>query len=142
MSRQVTFEQRVEFGDCDPVGIVWFPNYFRWLDAASRHFFISCGVPPWRTTLAERGIVGTPLVSSNANFSSPVSYDDVLLIETEVREWGKKSFVQHHRVLRLSNSGEAPQLVMQADETRVFAGYQEGRLRAIPIPEDYLALCS
>nr|ART90319.1 4-hydroxybenzoyl-CoA thioesterase family active site [uncultured bacterium] len=142
MPRQIVFEQRVEFGDCDPVGIVWFPNFFRWLDAASRNFFISCGVPPWRVTHAERGIVGTPLVSTSANFSAPASYDDLLIIETEVREWGTKSFVQHHRVLRLSNSAEAPQLVMEAAETRVFAAYHEGRLRAIPIPSDYLALCS
>jgi 4-hydroxybenzoyl-CoA thioesterase len=141
MARQIVFEQRVEFGDCDPVGIVWFPNFFRWFDAASRNFFISCGVPPWRVTLAERGIVGTPLVGVSANFSSPASYDDVLSIETEVREWGRKTFVQHHRVVRFSDSGEAPQLIMEANETRVFATYQDGRLRAIPVPPDYLALC-
>ena len=28
----------VEFGDCDPAGIVYFPNFHRWMDASSRHW--------------------------------------------------------------------------------------------------------
>ena len=27
-----TYSLRVEFGDCDPAQIVWFPNFFRWVD--------------------------------------------------------------------------------------------------------------
>ena len=43
--KEVVYTVRVEFGDCDPARIVWFPNFFRWIDAASRHFFVECGVP-------------------------------------------------------------------------------------------------
>ena len=35
----------VEFGDCDPAGIVFFPNFLRWIDSSSRHYFVECGVP-------------------------------------------------------------------------------------------------
>ena len=28
----------VEFGDCDPAQIVFYPNFLRWMDAASLHF--------------------------------------------------------------------------------------------------------
>ena len=45
--KEIVYTVRVEFGDCDPARIVWFPNFFRWIDAASRHFFVQCGVPPW-----------------------------------------------------------------------------------------------
>ena len=38
----------MQFGDCDPAGIVFFPNFSRWMDAASLTFFMQCGVPPWR----------------------------------------------------------------------------------------------
>ena len=38
----------VEFGDCDPAQIVYFPNFFRWFDAATFHFFRECGLPSWR----------------------------------------------------------------------------------------------
>ena len=34
-SRQV----EIEFGDCDPAGIVYYPNYFRMFDAATAHLF-------------------------------------------------------------------------------------------------------
>jgi acyl-CoA thioesterase FadM len=46
--KEVIHTIKVEFGDCDPAGIVWFPNFFRWIDASSRHFFLECGVPRWR----------------------------------------------------------------------------------------------
>lgn len=141
MNKEVIYTQKIEFGDCDPVGIVWFPNYYRWLDAASRNFFISCGVPSWRDTLQERGIIGTPMVKCDTVFVSPASYEDTLVISTYVSKWGRTSFVQHHRVFRRT-PGNEDVLVVEAHETRVFASYQEGTLRAVPIPQDYKALCS
>ena len=90
--KSFTYTMRVEFGDCDPAGIVWFPNFFRWIDAASRHFFVQCGLPPWRELEAERGILGTPLVDTRARFVRTASYGDVLDIETHVGEWRDKSF--------------------------------------------------
>jgi hypothetical protein len=33
----------VEFGDCDPAKIMFYPNFFRWLVAASLHFcMVAC----------------------------------------------------------------------------------------------------
>ena len=66
MSKEIIYTQRVEFGDCDPARIVWFPNFFRWIDAASRHFFVECGVPPWHETEKTLGVIGTPLVDTHA----------------------------------------------------------------------------
>ena len=28
----------VSFGDCDPAGIVFYPNFFRWFDRCFHHF--------------------------------------------------------------------------------------------------------
>ena len=47
MSKMTTMNVEIRFGDCDPAGIVFFPRYHRWMDAASLHFFMECGVPPW-----------------------------------------------------------------------------------------------
>ena len=55
--KEIIYNVRVEFGDCDPARIVWFPNFFRWIDAASRHFFVECGVPPWHETEQTLGII-------------------------------------------------------------------------------------
>src|SRR5216110_1246606 len=114
MAKETVYPVRVEFGDCDPAGIVWFPNFFRWIDAASRHFFIGCGVPPWREAVQALGVIGTPLVDTRANFVSAASYGDALRIHTSVPEWRRKSFVQRHRVMR------GDDLIMECDEVRVF----------------------
>lgn len=142
-ARTVTYAVRVEFGDCDPARIVWFPNFFRWIDAASRHFFVECGVPPWHETEQALGVIGTPLVDTHAKFIKTASYGDLLQIHTRVAEWRGKSFVQHHRVTRADGlAPEGQTLVMECDEVRIFAARREdGGIRALPIPPEIRALC-
>ncbi len=144
MSKEIIYTQKVEFGDCDPARIVWFPNFFRWIDAASRHFFIACGVPPWHETERTLGIIGTPLVDTHAKFIKTASYGDVLQIHTSVAEWRGKSFVQHYRVTREKTAGDAgvADVIMECDEVRIFAARRDdGSIRALPIPDDIRALC-
>jgi 4-hydroxybenzoyl-CoA thioesterase len=139
MSKQVSYSVRVEFGDCDPAGIVWFPNFFRWIDAASRHFFVSCGVPPWHETEKTLGVFGTPLVDTHSQFIKTASYDDLLEVQTRVTEWRDKSFVQTYRILR----GE--ELIMECTEVRIFAARRtdgQNGIRAVPIPESIRAACA
>ena len=139
MARETIFTQRVEFGDCDPARIVWFPNFFRWIDSASRHFFIECGVPQWNEMEQTMGLIGTPLVDTHAKFIKTASYGDVLQIHTTIPEWRTKSFVQRHRVMR------GDELIMKCDEVRIFASALENKapgIRAMAIPELVRVLCS
>jgi 4-hydroxybenzoyl-CoA thioesterase len=141
--RSNTYQVHVEFGDCDPARIVWFPNFFRWIDAASRHFFTSCGIPLWHELEKTRGIIGTPLVDTHARFVKTASNDDLLEIHTSIVEWRDKSFVQRHRILRTNAQGEQ-ELIMECDEVRIFATRRESSatgIRALPIPADIRALC-
>lgn len=134
--RTVTYVQRVEFGHCDPARIVWFPNFFRWIDAASRHFFIQCGVPRWEETEAASGLIGTPVVDTHSRFVKTATYGDELRIAVSIPEWRGKSFVQAYRVTR----GE--DLIMECQEVRIFAGRRpDGSIYALPIPQDIRALC-
>ena len=138
MARTTTHRVDVQFGDCDPAGIVFFPNFSRWMDAASLAFFMQCGVPPWRELVRTRGIIGTPLLEINTKFLKAATYGETLVIETSVEEWRHKAFVQHHRVTR----GE--DVICEGREVRAFVirdAAEGGRLRAIPIPEDIRALC-
>jgi len=137
MNKTVVYHVRVEFGDCDPARIVWFPNFFRWIDAASRHFFLACGVPPWHEKEQSIGLIGTPLVDTQASFVRTASYGDALQIHVCISEWRNKSFVQRYRVMR----GEEE--IMHCHEVRIFAAAKEGGgIRALPIPEDIRARCS
>ena len=136
MSKTIVYTTRVEFGDCDPAGIVWFPNFFRWIDAASRHFFVECGVPRWEETAKTIGVIGTPLVDTHTRFVSSASYGDKLQFAVTVREWRSKSFVQAYRVTR----GE--DLILECEEVRIFGGRRDdGSLCALPVPSEIRRMC-
>jgi len=129
----------VHFGDCDPAGIVFFPNFSRWMDAASLKFFMDCGLPPWRELVKTRGIVGTPLLEINTKFIKAVTYGETITIATWIEEWRDKVFVQMHRVTR------GDDLICEGREVRAFVRRDPDnpdRLRAIPVPDDIKALCS
>ncbi len=155
MSKIITHSVNVEFGDCDPAAIVWFPNFFRWIDAASRHFFVACGVPPWQETARTLGVIGTPLVATKSRFIKTASYGDVLDIAVTITEWRNASFVQTYRITRANASGE-PDLIMECEEVRIFAAKRGGAgndagdppgadgkpgIRAVPAPLAIRSLC-
>lgn len=142
--RTTRFSVRVQFGDCDPAGIVFFPNFSRWMDAASLDFFRQCGVPPWRELERSRGIVGTPLLEINTKFLRAATYGETLEIETAVEEWRAKVFVQRHRVSRARTDGDGPDLICEGREVRTFVVRDPddpARLRSMPVPADIRALC-
>jgi 4-hydroxybenzoyl-CoA thioesterase len=143
MSKTVIYTVHVEFGDCDPASIVWFPNFFRWIDAASRNFFTQCGVPRWEETTRTMGVIGTPLVDTHSRFLQTASYGDTLQIHVTVKEWRDKSFVQTYRITRDDAHGQ-PALIMECEEVRIFAARREdgkNSIRAVAIPASIRVLC-
>jgi hypothetical protein len=52
----------VEFGDCDPAGIVYNPQYLRWFDACTSALFANAGVP-YKDIFKAHGGIGIPIVS-------------------------------------------------------------------------------
>ena len=130
-TRTTHFDVAVEFGDCDPAGIVFFPNFLRWIDSASRNYFVACGVPSWRETETTHGIIGTPIVDVQARFLKPATYGDRLSVESSVSEWRNRSFVMRHTVRR------GDEVIVEATEVRIFAKRVPGeraRIEAIAIP--------
>lgn len=144
MPRTTTHTVYVTFGDCDPAGIVFFPNFSHWMDTASLSFFMQCGVPPWRELEKTRGIVGTPLLEINTRFMKAATYGETLTITTHVEEWRSKVVVQMHRITRARADG-GDDLICEGREVRTFVKRDDNdrdRLRAIPVPEDIRLLCS
>ena len=137
MPRVEIFRFQVHFGDCDPAGIAFYPNFFRWYDAASRHFFDCCGLPTWRDTEKSSGIIGVPLVEARSRFIKQTTYGDHVAIHTHVSSWEEKRFIQTHELRR------GDELLAVGEETRVFArrSPDSGRIYAIPIPPEFRALC-
>jgi len=139
MSKTIVYEVNVMFGDCDPAGIVFFPNFLKWMDASSLNFFMQCGVPPWRELIKTTGIVGTPLLEINTKFRQPATYGETLQIHTSIEEWRGKVFVHRHIVKR------GDDLLCEGTEVRAFVIHppeEPHRIKAISVPEDIKALCS
>ena len=139
MSKTVVYEVEVMFGDCDPAGIVFFPNFLKWMDASSLNFFVKCGVPTWRDLVKINGIIGTPLLEINTKFSRPATYGERLQIRTSVTEWRDKVFIHKHVVMR------GDDLLCEGTETRAFCirhPENPDRIKAIAVPEDIKTKCS
>ena len=123
----------VEFGDCDPAQIVFYPNFLRWMDAAVLRYFSALGVPPWqlRPERSQDGIIGTPIVDLHARFIAPATYGDRIEIETTIVEWRRKSFVMQHVIRRGAT------VLVEGREVRVFARRHPddpARIQAVPAP--------
>jgi 4-hydroxybenzoyl-CoA thioesterase len=123
----------VEFGDCDPAQIVFYPNFLKWIDSASRHFFVAAGVSSWSEMEAATGIIGTPLVEVSMRFIQPATYGEDIAVESWIDEWRGKSFVMKHIVRR------GDKVLVEGQETRVFARRHPDdpkRIQAVVPPED------
>lgn len=139
MRKTIIFEVPVMFGDCDPAGIVFFPNFSKWMDASSLNFFVQCGVPTWRELVKTTGIIGTPLLEIHTKFMRPATYGETLQIHTSVQEWRSKTFTHQHLVMR------GDDLLCEGTETRAFCvrpPETPDRIKAVAVPEDIKRLCS
>ena len=127
----------VEFGHCDPSGIVYNPNYFIWFDF-SVHALLARGGLSLKAMIAEFGIDGIPVVEYRSKFLAPVRWGDELLIETSVVNLHRCAVDIQHRVL---NAGV---LAVDCTETRVCTALdpQQGRVTARAWPEKVVAQLS
>ena len=128
MARTVVYTVRVEFGDCDPAGIVFYPNFFRWMEAAEVDYLASRGL---NVALRWEGRpVGFPRVSAACDFVKPVTFMDELDIAVRVERVGGKSVTY---AFEFSKGGEA---VARGRVTSVCCLVRpDGGIEAIEIPE-------
>ena len=116
---------RIEWGDCDPAQIVFYPRYFAMFDGATQELFrAALGAPKieWTKTY---GIIGIPMVDTRAKFIVPSRYGDDIVFESRVSRFGNTSFDIEHRVMR------AETLAIEGFETRVWAAADPAKPGAI-----------
>jgi 4-hydroxybenzoyl-CoA thioesterase len=127
---------RIEWGDCDPAGIVFYPRYFAMFDH-STVLLLEQAMGMRKLKLYEHyGFDGCPLVQTEARFHLPTRYGDDVEIETTVTKVGRSSFSLQHR-LTLHGA-----LAVEGNETRCWVGRDPARpggIRAQPIPEEVVA---
>ena len=126
---------RIEWGDCDPAGIVYFPRYVEYFDTCTVHLFEAAGFPK-PEMLSRFGMAGYPMVDLKMKFLVPSTFGDDVVVESALTEFKRSSFNVHHRLLR----GE--ELAVEGFETRVWTIFdpdQPGRLKSQAVPEEIKA---
>lgn len=132
-----TTQVEIQFGDCDPAGIVYYPNYFRFFDNATAALLSAAFKMHKRSWIEHYGIIGIPMVDTGAKFSMPCRFGDTVAIESEITELGRTSFGVRHT---LSNAGEH---AVEAHEKRVWVGRDPAdpnKIKSVSIPDDVRAV--
>ena len=99
MSNSHKYDIQVDWGDCDPAGIVFYPNFYRWMDRGFWLLFGSRGLT--LDVLRERyKALGGPLVDTGATFLQPVQPGEILTVNSLIQHWGTKSFRIEYKFAR------------------------------------------
>ena len=123
----------IEWGHCDPAGIVFNSRFFEFFDWGTWTLFeVALGVKPAEFVITH-GLI--PLVDVDAQFLAPVHFGDVVEMTSQVREFGRSSFEVEHR---LSTGGE---LAVIGREKRVWAVRDHtdaSIIKSLPIPPEII----
>ncbi|WP_162621592.1 acyl-CoA thioesterase [Stutzerimonas frequens] len=123
----------IEWGDCDPAGIVFYPRYFAMFNASTDLMVSSLGVD-LHALLEKHLAVGWPMVDSRAVFKLPCSFGDQVRIQTTVTEVHESKFEIIHELYKADG-----RLAVTGFDKRVWAvrhPERAGELKSAPIPEE------
>ena len=127
---------RIEWSDCDPAGIVFYPRYFEIFDISTTVLLERALGMTKLEYLKAYDFIGHPLVETRARFRIPSRFGDPVAIETVVVECGTSSFKVEHRLTK------AGALAVEGFETRVWAAPHPddpARITSRPIPAEVVA---
>src|ERR1700704_3597191 len=127
---------RVQWGDCDPAGIVFYPRYFEWFDASTIMLFEKATGMTKIKMLEKYGGAGLALLEARAVFKVASHYGEDIDIETRVTEFRRSSFFVEHKVTK------AGVLALEGFETRLWTvrdANDNKRLRSGTLPPEVLA---
>jgi 4-hydroxybenzoyl-CoA thioesterase len=126
----------IEWGHCDPAGIVFNPRFFEFFDANSWLLFESALGVKQREIASAFDILGIPLVDARANFLKPIKFGDTVEIASRVSEFRRSSFDVEHRL------SVGDELAVEGGETRIWAIRRTDdpeKIRGTPIPAAVIA---
>ncbi len=124
----------IEWGDCDAAGIVFYPNYFYWLDCTFQRWLRSVGLG--QRELGRRFGATTPLLEAGATFRLPARYDDELIVKAKVTDWDDRQFLVGYGL------EVADRVVAEGFERRMWVVMKDDRPRRADIPADFREIMS
>lgn len=126
----VSTRLRVRFAETDQMGIVYYANYFIWMELGRVEWCRARGVR-YRDMEAEDGILLT-VAEATCRYHSPARYDEEVLVETHIK-------IAHPKMVRfeyIMTSEETKTKLATGETAHVFCGRD---LHPLRLPEKYRA---
>jgi YbgC/YbaW family acyl-CoA thioester hydrolase len=123
---EYTLHRRVNFYEADPVGIVHFSNFFRYMEEAEYGLWHSAGV-----TLEPGGEYAFPRVAASFEYHAPLRFDQAFSVRLQIAHIGRTSLGYVCRITR--------------DDTPIATGamtlvcVSSRDMRPAPLPPDWVA---
>ncbi|MEM9436694.1 MAG: acyl-CoA thioesterase [Pseudomonadota bacterium] len=112
---------RVSFGDCDPAGIVFYPNLFAWLDRTF-HRLLDEKAGGHAAVCKALGAKGIGLTHADCSFKSPVTESVDLTVALTDITWDARTFT-------LAYTGRiGDRTAFEGAETRAVFTEKDGRM--------------
>lgn len=109
-------EHKIRFDDVDGAGIVYFPRFFDLCHAAFEDLFDELG-PASYPELIRHQRLGFPTVAIESQFSAPLEYGDVAVVEVVIDRIGRSSFDVAYAIRRRRDDA----FCFRAKMTQVYA---------------------
>ncbi len=121
-------ERRIRFSDCDPAGIVFYPQYFVLFNGALEDWVDALGIGFSRLLMRRR--IGVPSVRIEADFHAVSRFGDTVSLQMELERIGQTSLTLAWRCL----AGDTGELRMAMRQVLVTTSLETHS--AIAIPQD------
>jgi 4-hydroxybenzoyl-CoA thioesterase len=89
---------RIEWGDCDPAGIIYYVRYFEIFDVSTTMLFERAIGMKKIQYLKTYNFLGHPVAETRAKFRRPTRFGDEVTIATQVVAVGRSSIKLEHRL--------------------------------------------
>jgi len=114
---------QISFGDCDPAGIVYYPNFCRWVDRTF-HALLREKLGGHARLCRDLDAQGLGLMNVEMAFKSPAVEGDLMQLRIVEITWAGKSYAIRYQ------AHIAERLVFEAVETRGVFVRRDGRMAA------------
>ena len=118
MKKEGIVQIRVRYADTDQMGVVYYANYFVWLEVARTEFLRDLGAE--YRAMEENEKLALPVIEASCKYKAPARYDDIVLIKTLITQIRNTSFKFEYELL----NKQANQLLATASTSHVFINSQ------------------
>lgn len=120
-----TYSHRVRYGETDQMGYLYYGNYAMLYEIGRAEMIRELGLT-YAAMEKEHGVL-MPVMSLNQRFVRPARYDELLCIETTLRQLPERTITFHHEI-----RNESGKLVNGGSVKLCFVAANDGRTVSTP----------